>query len=82
MLTTALGLFFRDPQMSAADVDLSASSAAFGGASHLTIAGMLTYAASQSNSGGTVWYGQVKATQVLAKDAFTAINDQSAASPP
>jgi hypothetical protein len=82
MLTTALGLFFRDPQMSAANVDLSASSAAFGGASHLTIAGMLAYAASQSNSGGTAWYGQVKATQVLAKDAFTAINDQSAASPP
>jgi concanavalin A-like lectin/glucanase superfamily protein/F5/8 type C domain-containing protein len=82
MLTTALGLFFRDPTMSAADVDLSASSAAFGGASHLTIDAMLAFAASQSNSGGTAWYGQVKATQVLAKDAFMAINDQSAASPP
>jgi hypothetical protein len=68
--------------MSAADVDVSASSAAFGGASHLTIDAMLAYAASQSNSGGTTWYGQVKATQVLAKDAFAKINDQSAASPP
>jgi len=61
---------------------VSAAGPAFGGASHLTIAGMLSYASSQSNSGGTAWYGQVKATQVLAKDAFAAINDQSAASPP
>jgi len=36
---------------------------------------MLTYAASKSNAGGSVWYGQVKATQELAKDAFDAINN-------
>jgi hypothetical protein len=36
---------------------------------------MLAYAAGQSNVGGSAWYGQVKATQVLAKDAFDAINN-------
>lgn len=51
-------------------------SAAFGGASSMTISQMLSYAASQSNAGGSVWYGQVKATQALAKDAFDAINNQ------
>jgi hypothetical protein len=51
------------------------ASSAFGGAGELTISQMLAYAASQSNVGGTTWYGQVKATQVLAKDAFDAINN-------
>ncbi|MEU0096669.1 hypothetical protein [Kribbella sp. NPDC006257] len=54
------------------------TSAAFGGATALTVQQMLTFAASQSNVGGTVWYGQVKATQVLAKDAFDAVNNQVA----
>jgi hypothetical protein len=49
--------------------------AAFGGASSLTVSQMLTYAASKSNVGGSVWYGQVKATQEQAKDAFDAINN-------
>ena len=53
-------------------------SSAFGGASSLTVSQMLSYAASQSNSGGSTWYGNVKATQVLAKDAFDAINNQVA----
>lgn len=53
-------------------------SSAFGGASSLTVSQMLSYAASQSNAGGSVWYGQVKATQGLAKDAFDAINNQVA----
>jgi hypothetical protein len=56
-------------------------SAAFGGATSLTVSQMLAYAASQSNAGGTVWYGQVKATQTLAKDAFDAINNQVAFAP-
>jgi len=56
-------------------------SSAFGGASSLTVLGILSYAASQSNVGGTTWYGNVKATQVLAKDAFDAINNQVAFSP-
>jgi hypothetical protein len=52
-------------------------SGAFGGAlvTHLSVNDMLLYAAGQSNAGGTAWYGQVKATQVLAKDAFDAINN-------
>jgi hypothetical protein len=56
-------------------------SSAFGGATSLTVSQMLAYAASQSNSGGSLWYGQVKATQELAKDAFDAINNQVAFSP-
>ena len=31
--------------------------------------------ASQSNSGGSAWYGQVKKTQEKAKNAFDAINN-------
>jgi len=54
------------------------ASSAFGGASSLTVAQMLAYAASQSNVGGSSWYGQVKATQELAKNAFDAINNQAA----
>lgn len=53
-------------------------SSAFGGATSLTVSQMLSYAAGQSNSGGSVWYGNVKATQGLAKDAFDAINNQVA----
>jgi hypothetical protein len=40
-----------------------------------TISSMLSYAASQSNVGGSTWYGNVTATQTLAKDAFDAINN-------
>jgi hypothetical protein len=39
---------------------------------------ILRYAASQSNLGGTIWYGQTKANQVLAKNVFDAINNQAA----
>jgi len=53
-------------------------SSAFGGAASMTVSQMLAYAASQSNVGGSTWYGNVKATQVLAKDAFDAINNQVA----
>ncbi len=51
-------------------------SAAFGGATSLTISQMLAYAASQSNAGGSMWYGNVKSMQELAKNAFDAINNQ------
>ena len=54
------------------------TSSAFGGAASMTVSAMLTYAASQSDAGGVHWYGSVKATQVLAKDAFDAINNQVA----
>jgi hypothetical protein len=52
------------------------ASAAFGGAASLTVAELLAHAAGRSNAGGSVWYGQVKATQVLAKDVFDAINNR------
>jgi hypothetical protein len=50
-------------------------SGAFGGATSLTVSQMLTYAASQSNLGGSIWYGNVKTTQEKAKNAFDAINN-------
>jgi hypothetical protein len=54
------------------------ASSAFGGASSMTVLQLLAYASSQSNVGGSNWYGQVKATQVLAKDVFDAINNEVA----
>jgi len=53
-------------------------SSAFGGATSLTVSQMLTYAASQSNVGGSTWYGNNKVTQQLAKNAFDAINNRVA----
>jgi hypothetical protein len=54
------------------------TSGAFGPANALKVSEMLTFAATKSNVGGTTWYAQVKATQVLAKDAFDAINNAMA----
>ncbi len=54
------------------------ASSAFGGATCLTVSQLLTYAAYQSNIGGSNWYGQVKSTQELAKNTFDAINNQAA----
>ncbi len=48
---------------------------AFGGAASMTISQMLNHAAGQSNAGGSVWYGNVKSTQELAKNAFDAIDN-------
>ena len=45
------------------------------GETALTVNEMLACAASKSNVGGSTWYGNVKATQELAKDAFDAINN-------
>ena len=56
-------------------------SGAFAGAVSLTVAQALGYAASQSDAGGTTWYGNVKATQVMAKDVFQAISSQAVSSP-
>jgi hypothetical protein len=56
------------------------TSSAFGGTPK-TVLELLSYASSQSNSGGTMWYGNVKATQELAKDTFDAINNQVVFSP-
>jgi len=57
------------------------TSAAFGGATSMSVSGLLSFASGQSNSGGTTWYGNVKATQELAKDTFDAINNEKAFSP-
>jgi hypothetical protein len=57
------------------------ASSAFGGAKKLSVLQLLNYAATQSNAGGSTWYGQVKATQGLAKDTFDAINNGVAFSP-
>jgi hypothetical protein len=56
------------------------SSSVFGG-SPMTVLQMLAYAASQSNVGGSLWYGNVKFTQELAKDAFDAINNRKIFAP-
>jgi len=89
MLATALDVYFVsglgstiiDLTMICQDLTCAAyesSSPAFGGATSLSVSAMLTYAASQSNLGGTTWYGNVKSTQELAKDAFDAINNEKA----
>jgi hypothetical protein len=57
------------------------SSSAFGpppAATCQLVSDLLAYAASQSNSGGSMWYGNLKTTQGLAKDTFDAINNQVA----
>jgi hypothetical protein len=51
---------------------------AFGGATSDLVSVLLTFAASQSNSGGSTWYGQNKTIQGLAKDTFDEINNQVA----
>jgi len=53
-------------------------SGAFGGAPSMTVAAMLVYAAGQSNVGGSMWYGNIKADQEDAKNAFDAINNEVA----
>jgi hypothetical protein len=42
----------------------------------MTISQILAYAAGKSNAGGSVWYGNAKPTQELAKNVFDAINNQ------
>ena len=87
MLATALDVYFSDPalggnKINAAapigglKVDITAYKVAFNNQTCMTVSAMLSYAASQSNSGGTTWYAQVKATQERAKSAFDAINNQ------
>lgn len=58
-------------------------SSVFGGAPSLTVMQMLTYqnTSDPAADAGANWYGQNKAQQVLAKDAFDAINNARAFSP-
>jgi uncharacterized protein (DUF2345 family) len=53
--------------------DGSAASA-FGGATSMKLGDLLTYAANQSNAGGSTWYGNSKTLQTLAKDVFADIS--------
>lgn len=57
---------------------LSSVSGGFGGAASLTVTNMLLFQNGVANAGGTLWYGNAKATQQLAKNAFDAINNQAA----
>ncbi|HET6844194.1 MAG TPA: hypothetical protein VFK06_21315 [Candidatus Angelobacter sp.] len=54
------------------------SSLSFGGNRSLTVAGILVFAANQSNADGSIWYGQNKTVQEGAKNAFDEINNQAA----
>jgi hypothetical protein len=55
------------------------ASSVFGGTPTCqTVSQLLTYAASQSNAGGSIWYSQLKPKQVPAKDTFDSINNQKA----
>ena len=83
MLSAALNYYYttQDPRrpmpagsLSTMVFDISPLSGAFGGATSMTLLQMLTYASNQSNVGGSIWYGQAKTIQALAKDAFAAIN--------
>jgi hypothetical protein len=59
------------------------ASSVFGGATSLTVLQMLQYqnTADPTADAGANWYGQDKAKQVVAKDAFDAINNKVAFSP-
>lgn len=92
MLATALDVYFSDPALGGnkinapkpiggVTVNISAWSAAFGGNTSMTVAQMLNFAASKSTATGTTWYGNVKATQVLAIAAFNAVNNNQVTGP-
>jgi hypothetical protein len=57
------------------------SSPAFDDEPLLAVFDLLVAAAEESNAGGALWYGNVKATQELAKDAFDAINNEKVFAP-
>ena len=92
MLATALDVYFSNGSLGGNKlgapspiggrvIDLTSpfnASPAFNGHTQDTVAALLTIAASHSNAGGTAWYGQVKATQGLAKDTFDNINNEVA----
>ena len=97
MLATALDVYYSDSALGGNKigaavpiggvvVDLTNiggtnTSAAFGGSTRLSVSQLLTYAASRSNSGGSTWYSNVKATQQLAKNTFDAINNAKVYAP-
>jgi len=79
--TTATKKFIPNSNIGSIKIDLTIPenvSAAFGGATALTVSQLLAYASGQSNVGGSTWYGNVKSVQGLAKDIFDLINNQLA----
>jgi hypothetical protein len=97
LLATALDVFFTDPALGGNKlaapaplggvvIDLTnigglSTSAAFGGASGLSVSELLAAASARSDSGGGTWYENVKATQELAKNTFDAINNSRVYAP-
>ena len=89
MLSTALAVYFTDPGLGGNKINQPVPiggatisllnpenvTGAFGGNTSMTIMNMLLWQNGVSNTNGTSWYGQVKGTQVLAKDAFDNINN-------
>ncbi|HET7568021.1 MAG TPA: hypothetical protein VFJ91_08535 [Gaiellaceae bacterium] len=89
MLATALDVYYSSASLGgdkigapgpigAVAIDVSAWSGAFDGATSLTVAAMLSTAASHANAGGATWYGNLKSVQELAKNAFDDVNNERA----
>ncbi len=54
------------------------ATSAFGGAASMTVTQLLATATAQADAGGANWYGNDATLQGLAKDVFSAINNQQA----
>jgi hypothetical protein len=89
MLASALDVYFSDASLGGnalaapvpvggVRIDLAGRGAAFGNNASLTALQMLMWQNNASNAGGSMWYGNVKATQELAKTAFDQINNEIA----
>jgi hypothetical protein len=89
---TALNVYFSDGSLGgnqigasapigSALIDIHAYSAAFGGATQMTVLQMLSYAAGQSNAGGTSWYSGDKTKTTTASSAFNDINNDLVTGP-
>lgn len=92
MLATALDVYFSDPSLGGnkigaqnpiggLKVNISSWSAAFGGATSMTVTQMLQYAGSQATAGGASFYGGNKTTTTTAITAFNAVNNQQVSGP-
>lgn len=94
MLASALDVYFSSPAsgnplaspvpggIGTVRLSLAGASSAFGGATTLTVLEALQFQNNASNGGGSVWYGNLKATQEQAKNTFDAINNEVAAIAP
>lgn len=89
MLASALDTFFSDATLGgnalgapvsvgSVRIDLTSRASAFGGAASLTVLQMLALQNAVSNPGESMWYGNVKTMQELAKTAFDRINNEIA----